>query len=143
MVLLESSDDSENPVRAAAVGTVDSERGVRLMRIAALILGVLGGIAGIFGGGLASCIGKVGTALSLEGASTVTGLGIMAIPTSILGIVGGALAMSKPKTAGIMMLSSAGLGLILVFAAYFFPAILLLVGGILAIVGQKELETTT
>ncbi|HHW26377.1 MAG TPA: hypothetical protein GXX23_03430 [Firmicutes bacterium] len=111
------------------------------MRIAALILGILGGVVGIFGGGLVSLVGGIGAALEVEGASTVTGLGFMAIPTSILGIVGGALAMSKPKTAGIMMLASAVLGVILVSAAYFFPGILLLVGGILALVGQKELET--
>lgn len=110
------------------------------MRLAALILGILGGIVGILGGGAATLIGGVGQVLEAEGASTVVGLGMAAIPTAILGIVGGAMAMARPKAAGIMMLISAGAGVIFVSAAYYIAAIMLVAGGILALVGQKEIK---
>ena len=110
------------------------------MRIAALILGILGGIAGIIGGISVLFIGGVGTAFELEGAATLTGLGFAAIPLGILGIVGGALALGKPKAAGIIMLISAVGGVIAISAGYIVAFILLLVGGILALVGQRELK---
>ncbi len=110
------------------------------MRIAALILGILGGLAGIFGGSLAIFVGGVGQAFELEGAATVTGLGFAAIPAGILGLVGGAIAIAKPKAAGIMMIISAVAGLICVSAAYVLAAILLVIGGILALKGQREIQ---
>ncbi len=108
------------------------------MRIAAMILGILGGIAGVLGGGFAVTVGGLGQAFGAEGAGTVTNLGFAAVPAAILGIIGGALALSKPKIAGILMIASAVLGVIFVSAAYAIAAILLVVGGILALVTRKE-----
>lgn len=109
------------------------------MRIAALILGILGGLAGISGGAFATVVGGLGQAFQAEGASTVTGLGMVAIPIGIIGLVGGALAIARPKLAGILMLISAVIGLILVSAAYAMAFVLLTIGGIFALLGQKEL----
>jgi len=109
------------------------------MRIAALILGLLGGIAGLFASGFAMFVGGVGSAFAVEGAETVTGLGLAAIPLAILGMVGGAIAITRPKIAGILMLISAVGGLICISMVYVIPFLLLLVGAILALIGQKEL----
>lgn len=110
------------------------------MRIAALILGILGGIAGILGGGFAVTVGGLGQVFNAEGANLVTNLGVAAIPAGIVGIIGGALALAKPKLAGILMFVSAVAGLVLVSAAYLIAFILLVVGGILALIGQRELK---
>lgn len=110
------------------------------MRVAALVLGIIGGIAGIVGAVFALFVGGVGAVVGAEGAQTVTGLGFAAIPLAILGIIGGAVAMAKPKAAGILMLISGIGGFIAISVGYIVAGPLLVIGGILAIVGQKELS---
>ncbi len=110
------------------------------MRIASLILGILGGIIGIIGGIFAFTVGGLGQAFGADGAATVANLGMAAIPAGILGIIGGAMAIAKPKLAGFLMLISAVSGLIFVSAAYVVAFILLIVGSILAFIGQKEVR---
>lgn len=107
------------------------------MKIAALILGILGGIAGLFGAIFAFGVGGVGTALGEE-AQSLVGNGIAALIFSLLGIVGGAMAMAKSKAAGIMMLIAAVGGLIAVFVGYIVAFPLLLIGGILSLVAAKQ-----
>lgn len=114
------------------------------MKIAALILGVIGGIAGIFGSIMAIFVGGVGSALKLQDSSTVVGLGLAAIFLSLLGIVGGALAIAKPKAAGIMMLMGGIGGIIAISAGYIIAGPLLIIAGIFALMGagkENKLDT--
>jgi len=104
------------------------------MKIAALILGILGGIAGLFGAMFAMGLGAVG--------GGTAGNGIAALIFSILGIVGGSMAIAKPKAAGIMMLIATIGGFIAVFVGYIVAAPLLLVGGILSLVAAKQKRAT-
>lgn len=113
------------------------------MRVAALILGVLGGVIGLFMAGGALVIGGVGAAVGAQGASTVIGGGWLALALSILGIIGGALAMAKPKLAGWFMVIAAVGGFISVFMAYIVAAPLLLIGGILALVSKGKATQPT
>lgn len=108
------------------------------MKIAALILGILGGIAGIVGSIMAMMIGGIGSALNSEGSGTVTSLGWVALLFSIVAIVGGALALAKPKVAGIMMLLMGIGGIIAVSIGYVVAGPLLIIGGILALVGSRK-----
>ncbi len=108
------------------------------MKIAALILGIIGGIAGLFGAIFALGIGGIGTAVGAEGATSMAGSGLAALALSLLGIVGGSMAIAKPKAAGIMMLIAAVGGLIAVFVAYIVAFPLLLTGGIMGLVGAKK-----
>lgn len=107
------------------------------MRTAALILGILGGVFGLFGAGAALTIGGVGGAVGAENAGTVIGGGTAALILSVLGIIGGALALAKPKLAGWLMLISGIGGIIAIFVLYLVPGALLLVGGILALAARK------
>lgn len=79
------------------------------MRIAALILGVVGGILGIVAGIFAMTVGGLGTALEAEGAGTVTGLGFAALLLGVVGIAGGGLALRYPRAGAVLQLV-AGLG---------------------------------
>ncbi len=106
------------------------------MKIAALILGIIGGLAGLVGGILALTVGGLGGAFGAHGAHLVTHLGGWAIVFSLVGIIGGALAMGPSKIAGIMMLISAIGGLISISMFYVIAFVLLLVGGILALCSQ-------
>ncbi|MDI6894838.1 MAG: hypothetical protein QME70_09585 [Bacillota bacterium] len=108
------------------------------MRIAALILGILGGLAGIGGAVFVLFFGGAGAVLAAEGAFTVVKLGVAAVPLSILGLIGGALALAKPKVAGVLMLISAFGGLIAISMGYAVAFILLLVGAVFAFVGRRE-----
>lgn len=113
------------------------------MKVAGLILGLIGGVAGIFGSIFAFGVSGVGTVVGAEGAGSLVGNGIAALIASLLGIVGGALAIAKPKIAGIFMLVAGVGGFIAVFVGYAVAAPLLIIGGILALVASKKQPTKT
>jgi hypothetical protein len=100
------------------------------MKIAALILGIIGGIAGLIGSIFAMGIGAVG--------GGTTGNGIAALVFSLLGIVAGSLVLAKPKPAGILLIIASVGGLIAVFVAYIIAFPLLLTSGIMGLVGAKK-----
>lgn len=108
------------------------------MRIASLILGILGGLFGLGGAILVFFTGGVAGAFSAEGADTMVSLGLAAIPFAILGIIGGSLAMSKPKIAGWLMLISAVGGTISISAGYVLGGVMLFVGGIFALIDGRK-----
>ncbi len=113
----------------------------RALRIAATILGVIGGIAGGIGATVAIVMGGISTAFGdIEGAS-ITDLGYVALGLSILGVVGGAISIPKPRAAGVFMLVSGIGGAIAVSLAYAFGGALLVVGGILAFLGTPRPRT--
>ena len=107
-------------------------------RVTSLILGIIGGIAGFGGAVFALFVGGVDVAFSASGTSSIVGLGVAAILFSLLGLVGGALALNKPKIAGIIMLIAAIGGVISVSWGYVVAFPVLLVGGILALVSHKK-----
>ena len=67
------------------------------MRVAALIIGIIGSAAGFVAAVIALFIGGVGVALEADGASKITSLAFGAIGASIVGLVGGALSIAKPE----------------------------------------------
>ena len=116
------------------------------MKIAALILGILGGLAGLMAAVLVLGVGGFfasleTTGFDAEGTSQIIGLGWAAIPIAILGIVGGSISIAKPKIAGILMLISGVGGFIAISAGWIIAGILLIIGGILAIVGNRQKST--
>jgi MFS family permease len=121
------------------------------METASLVLGIIGGIAGIFGALFAIFVGGVGGAFGVKDASTILGLGLAAMFLSIIGIVAGALAKAKPKPAGIMMLIAGIGGIIAISVGYVVAGPLLILAGIFALVsvgkekklGVQEVKQTT
>lgn len=105
---------------------------------AALVLGLIGGIFGIFAAIFAVFIGGLGAAFEADGAETVAGLGFLAIFVAILGIVGGALSKGRPGPAGILQLIAGIGGFILISGAWIISGPLLIVGGILALLGRPK-----
>lgn len=103
------------------------------MRTAALVLGIIGIIAGI----LAMLIGGAGAAFAADDSGTIIGLGFAAIFIGVLGIVGGAVALRYPKAAAIIQLISCIAGFIAVSLFWIFSGILLLIGAGLAFLGRK------
>ncbi|HEY3063217.1 MAG TPA: DUF4064 domain-containing protein [Chloroflexota bacterium] len=83
-----------------------------------------------------------GQTLGTEGASTVVGLGWAALGLSVLGIIGGALALAKPRLAGLLLLIAGIGGTISISLAYVVAGPLLVIGGILALVGGRRKSAT-
>lgn len=108
------------------------------MRIAALILGIIGGIIGLIAAGAALFIGAVGSATGAQNSEMVIGGGWAALGLSVVGIVGGALALAKPRAAALLMLIAAVGGFISIFIAYVVAGPLLLMAAILAFVGRAK-----
>lgn len=110
------------------------------MRIAELILVIIGGLAGFGGALFALFVGGIDAAFSSTGNSSIIGLGLSAVAFSLIGLVGGALVLKKPKLSGWMMIVSAVGGLISISWGYVIAFLVLLVGGILGLLGQRELH---
>lgn len=112
------------------------------MRIAALILGIIGGVIGLFASGAALFVGGIGAAVQSQGASQIISLGWAALFLSIIGIIGGAIAIAAPKFGGGMMLVAGIGGFISVSLAYIVAGPLLLIGGLLALFARKPKATS-
>lgn len=97
------------------------------------ILGLLGGVLGFFAGIAAIGVGAFGSAFSVQGASSIIGLGVGAVIFSIIGIVGAAIVKTNTKNAGYLMIISAIGGLICISAFYILSFILLIIGGVMAV----------
>ena len=112
------------------------------MRTGALVLGIIAGLAGIVSAVLALLVGGLGGAFDAEGAGTVVGLGWSALGFSLLGLVGAALSLAKPRiAAGIMLVASVAVGIsISLFAVIAMP--LFLVAALLAFLGRHKRDGT-
>ncbi len=100
-------------------------------RTAEFILALLGGIFGIFGAIFAIMFGSFTE-------SNVQLLGWSALVFSTVAIVSSVLVKIKPKIAGGLMLVSAIGGLISISLFYVLPFILLIVGGLMALLKKQK-----
>jgi hypothetical protein len=108
------------------------------LRVAALILGIIGGMVGLIAAGVALGVGALANATGAQGGNTVVYLGWAALALSGLGIVGGALALAKPRAASVLMLIAGIGGLVAISLAYVVSGPLLIVGGVLAFIGRGK-----
>lgn len=107
-------------------------------RLIPFLLGLFGGLIGIFAAILALGVGGLGSVFGAEGASEVISLGLGAFAFSLLGIVGAAIVNYKTKLAGWLMIIAAVGGLISISAFYIVSFVLLLLGGILTLKSKEE-----
>lgn len=107
------------------------------MRTGSMVLGITAGALGIVAALLVMMLGGIGAAFEAEGGGQIVGLGFAAIFLAVMGIVGGALAKSKPTAAAIIQLIAGVGGFIAVSAAWLVSGPLLLIGAVLAFAGRK------
>ena len=98
-------------------------------RTAEFVLGLLGGIFGIFAGFSGLLFGGLGAALEADGAGEVIGSSWAVILLSALAIVGACIVKKHTKLAGTFYIAAAIGGTVGVSLAYIVPLILLLIGG--------------
>ena len=113
------------------------------MRVAALILGIIGGLIGIGDTVFATVVEAMFSDISAEALGL---LRTMTIAFCVMGLTGGALALAKPTLASVLMVLS-GIWLAGCVLGEFSTAIgglasaaLLLIGGILAACGAERRE---
>ena len=107
------------------------------MKIAAMIVGIFGAIAGFGGSILAFFVAFTG-AIVLGGPAPLAVWSLGALIMSIVGLVGAALSIAKPKVAVVLMALSAIIGVILIVPFYIVATILLLIAALLAFLGRKS-----
>ncbi len=100
-------------------------------RTTEFVLGLIGGIFGIFASIIAIFIGAFGEAFFND--SSVTNAGWFAILVSIAAIVGSVLVKSKAKVGGWIMVISGVVGFFTIGILYILSAILLLIGGLMGV----------
>jgi len=130
------------------------------LRIGAMVLGFIGGIGGYTLGILALAMGVIFKELGeffefeTEGLAAVS---MAFLPLTLMGVIGAAISLAKPRAAGILMLLSAifmftagaimmgeGMGsfsiekLSIAGGPLLFSSVLLFIAGILALIGRKE-----
>jgi len=102
------------------------------------IIGIIAGVFGFIAAIVTLFLGGIGSAFEAEGANTVIGLGWGGVLFSFLTIVFGAIAIARPKGAGIGLIISSILGAVLGGTIVAVCMALSLIGGILAVVGAKK-----
>jgi hypothetical protein len=121
--------------------------GEERMRTGGLVLGIIGGVAGLISAVIALVVGGIGGAFEAEGSGMVVYLGWSALFFSLLGLVGAALSLAKPVVAAVLMAVAAiAIGIsISLFAVIATP--LLLIAALLAFLGrntrQEEITVQT
>jgi hypothetical protein len=106
------------------------------MRVAALILGIVGGVLGLIASILAITVGGIGHAVGASNADQVTGLGFLAFACTIVGFVGAGLALAKPRMAALLLLIAGVVGFISISVFWLLSGPFLLVGALLAFLGR-------
>jgi len=108
-----------------------------MKRTMEFVLGLIGGIFGIISGVMALMMGSIGSAVG-SGSGGLGTLGGWAIALSVLGIIGACMVSSKSKIGGWFMTISAIGGTICVSAFYILPGILLIIGGLMALLRKDN-----
>lgn len=107
------------------------------------IIGIIAGIFGFIAAIVTLFLGGLSSAFESEGASTVVGLGWGGVLFSFLAIVFGAVAITRPKGAGIGLIIVSILGAILGGTLVAIAMALSFIGGILAVIGAKNVQSAS
>lgn len=109
----------------------------------AMVLGIVGGVFGILSALLAMVVGGIAAGLEAEGGGLVASLGFASIFIGVTGIVGGALAKSRPAWSAGLQLFACLAGFVAVSMAWLIAGPLLLLGAIFAFAGRTALAPAT
>ena len=111
------------------------------MRTAAMVLGILGGLAGLVGGALAFLAGGIVSAFGVDGGAEVMDLSWVAFAASIIGLIGAGVAPAKPKLSALFMTIAAVTGFVVVYYFYILAAVLFGIAALLAFLGGNQKES--
>ena len=108
-----------------------------IMKIIALVIGIIGGIFGIMVGNQVMAFGSGLEIFEIEGSETLVSLGLQSIIFAIIGLIGGLFSISRPGIASILMALASILGLIFLSFTN-LPSILFGTASLLAVIGWSN-----
>lgn len=131
------------PVPVAMPASAKTEaRSNKVTRTGEMVVGIVGGIFGFLVGVFELFISGLGKVFGVAGAAGVAELSTLTFFASTVGIIAAAVVGMKPRLSGAFMILAAVLGLIGASMFYAIPAILLGVGGLLALIRkERPIET--
>jgi len=92
--------------------------------------GIIGGLGGIGGAVLSFGLGVVGVFLKIPGSLSCLSDASWLLLLAFLGLLGGIIAISRPKIGGLMQMVAAFLGLFIARLLWIFPFILFVFGAL-------------
>lgn len=104
-----------------------------LMRMAALGIGMLGGLFALVGAIIALTSAGVGNLYNTAGSGQVLLLGLLGLLAALAGIIGAVMALKRPLPGGLLMLVAAVGGTLALTGAFIVGGVLLLIAGVLAL----------
>lgn len=113
------------------------------MRVTALVLSILGGLAGLLAVMLAAGGAALGANVQSESTGYLAGSALISLVLVVLGFVGGGLAMSKPRAAALILLIT-GVGLMFssgLLGIFSWP--LFLIASLMAFLGRGKKAPAT
>ncbi len=111
------------------------------MKIAAIVLGFLGAVAGFFGAFIVFNAGRVGDVITIPGIARIPSA-YFALLLALVALVGAGITETRLKLGGSLMLIAGLGGLIAHVSAYTVAGPLLIIGGILALIdGYRQHPT--
>jgi hypothetical protein len=113
-------------------------RGGSRMRMAAFVLGLVGGIVGMATAFAGIALGTHGSVFLVSGSGAGAGPAIAALFVAMAAIVGGALAHRAPNVSWVLLLLTGLGGFMLIGAMWILAGVLLVVGGVLEFVAPKQ-----
>ncbi|MHB1325504.1 MAG: zinc-ribbon domain-containing protein [Thermoleophilia bacterium] len=108
------------------------------MRIAALILGIVGGTMGIIFSFIAMTVGGAAGTLGSSKGESLAFLGFISFMLAVTGIVGGALSNKKPQASYIMLIGPGVLGFFCIQGGWTLAGIPFIIGGILEFITRDQ-----
>ena len=106
------------------------------------IIGMVAGVFAVIGAIVTLMVGGLGSAFKADNADTVVALGWGGIAFSFLVIVSGAVALFKPKSAGIALIVCSLGGAVLGGTIVAVFMVLSLIGGIVCVIGDRQKKDT-
>tara|TARA_Y100001970_G_C13663874_1_gene569660 strand:- start:111 stop:527 length:417 start_codon:yes stop_codon:yes gene_type:complete len=115
--------------------SVDNDSNI--MKIIALVIGIIGGILGIMVGNQVTAFGAGLEIFEVEGSEALTSLGWQSIIFAIFGLIGALFSISKPGIASILLALASILGLVFISFTN-IPSILFGIASLLAVIGWSN-----
>lgn len=99
-------------------------------RTGEFVIGLIGGIFGLFSAAYVLLIGNIGSVFT--GTNDLAGLAVLTLAGSVLGIFGSVTVKNNAKKGGLLMLIGAVAGFIGSSGSYLIPGVLLVVASLMA-----------
>lgn len=113
------------------------------MKIAGLVLGIIGGIFGLVSASCVALVGEVADVVGMEEGSSIAIMGYIGFAAAITAIVGSSFAITKPKIASIVMIISGILILVSTGGLGIIPFIIIGIGALLTFLGRNSVKNNT